>query len=153
MDEKTGLVTLLVVSLVAVLAPFVAAWFQRLLLPQVVVLIVGGVLVGPSGFGWADPASLVLLSDVGLGFLFLLAGYELELELFRERVGRRAVLGWFVTAAIAIATTGVLAATGFVRAFVPVALGLTTTAFGTLLPILRDNGMLGGRFGSYIMPA
>jgi Kef-type K+ transport system membrane component KefB len=34
-----------------------------------------------------------------------------------------------------------------------VALGLTTTAFGTLLPILHDNDMLGGRFGRYLMAA
>ena len=33
------------------------------------------------------------------------------------------------------------------------ALGLTTTAFGTLLPILRDNDMLGGRFGRFVLPA
>ena len=39
------------------------------------------------------------------------------------------------------------------RAFVPVALGLTTTALGTLLPILHDNDMLGGRFGRYLMAA
>ena len=39
------------------------------------------------------------------------------------------------------------------RAFVPVALGLTTTALGTLLPILRDNDMLGGRFGRYLLAA
>jgi Kef-type K+ transport system membrane component KefB len=40
---------------------------------------------------------------------------------------------------------------GLVRAFVPVALGLTTTALGTLLPILRDNNMLRGSFGSYLL--
>jgi Kef-type K+ transport system membrane component KefB len=32
-----------------------------------------------------------------------------------------------------------------------VALGLTTTALGTLLPILRDNDMLGGRLGPHIL--
>jgi Kef-type K+ transport system membrane component KefB len=46
-----------------------------------------------------------------------------------------------------------LAAAGFVRAFVPIAIGLTTTALGTLLPILRDNRMLEGRFGAFIMAA
>jgi Kef-type K+ transport system membrane component KefB len=153
MDIKTGLDTLLVVALVSAVAPFVAALFDRIKLPQVVVLIIGGVLVGPAALGWADPDSLELLADVGLGFLFLLAGYELELELFTEHVGRRAVLAWFVTASIAIAVTGVLAYAGFVRAFVPVALGLTTTAFGALLPILRDNDMLSGRFGSFVLPA
>jgi Kef-type K+ transport system membrane component KefB len=34
-----------------------------------------------------------------------------------------------------------------------VAIGLTTTALGTLLPILRDNQMLEGRFGGFIMAA
>ena len=46
-----------------------------------------------------------------------------------------------------------MAAVGFVQAFVPIAIGLTTTALGTLLPILRDNQMLEGRFGGYIMAA
>ena len=35
----------------------------------------------------------------------------------------------------------------------PIAIGLTTTALGTLLPILRDNRMLEGRFGAFIMAA
>ena len=153
MDVESGLRTLLIVALVSAVAPFVAAAFERIRLPQVVVLIIGGVLVGPAVLGWADPQSVELLADVGLGFLFLMAGYELELGLFARHVGRRAVVAWFVTAGIAVAVTGVLAYTGFVRAFVPIAIGLTTTAFGALLPILRDNDMLGGRFGSFVLPA
>ena len=94
-----------------------------------------------------------MISNVGLGFLFLLAGYELELGLFRERAGRLALSSWLVTAVIAVAVTGALAAVGFVHAFVPIAIGLTTTALGTLLPILRDNRMLEGRFGAFIMAA
>ena len=153
MDVVSALHTLLVVALVSAAAPFVAFLLSRINLPQVVVLIVGGVVVGPDVLGWTDPSSVELLAEVGLGFLFLLAGYELELEWFAQHVGRRAVVAWFVTAALAIAVTGVLAYTGFVDAFIPVALGLTTTALGTLLPILRDNDMLGGRFGSFILPA
>lgn len=153
MDVQTGLTTLLVMTAVAALAPFLSAMLTRIRLPQVVVFIVGGVLIGPEVLGWAHSASIELIADVGLGFLFLLAGYELDLDLFRERVGHRAVVAWFVTAVLAVAVTGVLSAIGFVRAFVPVAIGLTTTALGALLPILRDNDMLGGRFGRYILPA
>jgi Kef-type K+ transport system membrane component KefB len=61
--------------------------------------------------------------------------------------------GWLVTLALATVLAGALAAAGLVRAFVVVALGLTTTAFGTLLPILRDNDLLGGRFGRYLLAA
>jgi Kef-type K+ transport system membrane component KefB len=153
MDVQKGLTTLLVMTLVAAAAPFICALLVRIRLPQVVVFIVGGVLIGPQVLGWAHPDTVTLLSNVGLGFLFLLAGYELDLELFREHVGRRAIVAWLVTAALAIAVTGALSAVGFVRAFVPIAIGLTTTAFGALLPILRDNDMLSGAFGRYILPA
>ena len=95
----------------------------------------------------------MLVANVGLGFLFLLAGYELELGHFRERSGRLAMAGWLVSAVVSIVVTGLLAAAGLVHAFVPVALALTTTALGTLLPILRDNDMLDGPLGRLIMPA
>ena len=153
MSLQQGLVDLAIVSLIAALTPILAGFLSRLRVPQVVILIVGGILVGPQVLGWADPDSIELISNVGLGFLFLLAGYELELGLFRERAGRLALTSWLVTAVIAIAVTGALAAAGFVQAFVPIAIGLTTTALGTLLPILRDNQMLEGRFGRFIMAA
>ena len=153
MDLETGLQALLVVSIVSAAAPFVCALLARLRVPQVVVLIVGGVLVGPEVAGLAEPADIELVASVGLGFLFLLAGYELELDQFRERSGRLAVAGWFVSAVVSIAVTSMLAAVGLVHAFVPVALALTATALGTLLPILRDNNMLDGPLGRFIMPA
>jgi Kef-type K+ transport system membrane component KefB len=153
MDLARGLETLLIAATVAALAPVLVALLPGPRIPQVVVLLAGGVLIGPEVLGWADRATIDLLANVGLGFLFLLAGHELDLQLFRERPGRLAMAGWLVTLVLAAAVTGALAAVGFVRAFVPVALGLTTTALGTLLPILHDNDMLGGRFGRYLMAA
>ena len=52
-----------------------------------------------------------------------MAGYELDPWLVRERPGRLAIVAWLVTVAIAAAIVGVLAAAGFVRAYVPVASG------------------------------
>jgi Kef-type K+ transport system membrane component KefB len=151
-DELTqALQSLFVVALVAALAPLIVGLIPRLRVPQVVVLIVGGVIVGPQVLGLAEPDSIELLSNVGLGFLFLLAGYELELALFRQRAGKLAVIAWVASAVLAGVLVGLLASMGLVRAFVPVALGLTTTALGTLLPILRDNNMLRGSFGSFVL--
>ena len=151
-DELTqALQSLFVAVLVAALAPVIVGLLPRLRVPQVVVLIIGGVLVGPQVLALAEPDSIELLSHVGLGFLFLLAGYDLELSLFRQQAGKLAIIGWVASAALAGLLVGLLASTGFVRAYVPVALGLTTTALGTLLPILRDNNMLRGSFGSYMM--
>jgi Kef-type K+ transport system membrane component KefB len=148
-----GLQTLLVVTLVAALAPSVVAALPGPRIPQVVVLILAGVLIGPHGLGLGDTASITLLSNVGLGFLFLLAGYELDPLLLRERAGRLAMGGWVISAVIAVGAVTALGAAGFVRDFVPIGLALTTTALGTLLPILHDNDLLSGQFGRYVLAA
>lgn len=152
-DLGQGLTSLFVVVLVAAVTPVIVGLWSKARIPQVVVLILGGVVVGPQVLDLADPDSIELLANVGLGFLFLMAGYELELAVFRQRAGKLAIVGWLVTVALAGAVVGGFAALGVVDAFVPVALGLTTTALGTLLPILRDNNMLRGSFGSYVLAA
>jgi Kef-type K+ transport system membrane component KefB len=148
-----GLQALLVVTLVAALAPMIVAALPGPGIPQVVVLILAGVLIGPQGLGLASTAGIRLLSDVGLGFLFLLAGYELDPRLLRAHAGRLAIIGWVISAVIAVGAVAALGFLGFVHAFVPIGLALTTTALGTLLPILHDNNMLSGQFGRYVMAA
>ncbi|HET9556260.1 MAG TPA: cation:proton antiporter, partial [Actinomycetota bacterium] len=107
MDLARGLETLLVAATVAALAPVLVALLPGPRIPQVVVLLAGGVLIGPQVLGWAGRPAIDLLANVGLGFLFLLAGYELDLHLFRERPGRLAIVAWLVTVAVAAATVGV----------------------------------------------
>jgi Kef-type K+ transport system membrane component KefB len=94
-----------------------------------------------------------LIANLGLGFLFLLAGYELEPHLLRERAGTLAIVAWVTSIGLSLAVVGLLASQGYVRAFVPVAIGLTTTALGTLLPILRERGLDRGAFGRYVFAA
>jgi Kef-type K+ transport system membrane component KefB len=148
-----GLESLLVVVLVAALAPMIVAALPGPRVPQVVVLILAGVLIGPQVLGLADTTGIKLLSNVGLGFLFLLAGYELDPRLLRERAGKLAISGWAFSAVIAVGAVAALGSIGFVRDFVPIGLALTTTALGTLLPILHDNDMLSGTFGRYVLAA
>ena len=150
--DLSGLESLLVVCLVAAGAPLVALVLPGPRIAQVVILIVGGVLVGPAGLGVDPSIEIELISNVGVGFLFLLAGYELDLRLFRERPGRRALLAWLASAVLALLAVSALELVGVVvRDFVPIAIALTTTALGTLLPILRDNDMLGGAFGRHML--
>ena len=153
MNVLQGLNDLVAVAVVAALTPLVVALLPGPKIPQVVIFLVGGVLIGPHVLGLAETGSIQLLSDVGLGFLFLLAGYELDPLLLRERPGRLAITGWVMSAVISVAVTALLYSAGYIKDFVPVGLALTTTALGTLLPILRDNGMLGGQFGRHIFAA
>ena len=151
--DAQGLGTLLLVALVAALAPLVVAVLPGPRIPQVVILIFAGILIGPHVLGLAEPASIRLLSNVGLGFLFLLAGYELDPRLLREQAGKLAIAGWVLSAVISVVAVAGLSSVGYVRDFVPIALALTTTALGTLLPILHDNDMLSGKFGRYVLAA
>jgi Kef-type K+ transport system membrane component KefB len=151
--DARGLESLLAVVLVAALAPAIVSALPGPKIPQVVIMIFGGVLIGPHVLGLADTGSIQLLSNIGLGFLFLLAGYELDPQLFRDQTGRLAMLGWAVSALLSVAAVALLAAFGLVRDFVPIGLALTTTALGTLLPILQDNDMLSGKFGRYVLAA
>jgi Kef-type K+ transport system membrane component KefB len=148
-----GLNDLLAVALVAALTPLLVAILPGPRIPQVVVFLIGGVLIGPHVLGLAETGSIQLLSDVGLGFLFLLAGYELDPLLLRQRPGRLAITGWLLSAVISVGVTAGLTAVGYIKDYVPVGLALTTTALGTLLPILRDNRMLGGNFGRHVFAA
>jgi Kef-type K+ transport system membrane component KefB len=153
MDLTRGLEDLVAVALVAALAPLVVAVLPGPRIPQVVIFLLGGVLIGPHGLGLAETANIQLLSNIGLGFLFLLAGYELDPLLLRERAGKLGILGWLISAAIAVGVVAGMGAAGYVKDYVPVGLALTTTALGVLLPILRDNSMLGGEFGRYVSAA
>ncbi len=145
--------TLAAVAAVALLAALLVGLLPRLPVPQVVLLLVGGIVIGPHVLGLGAPADVRVLADVGLGFVFLLAGYETDLRLFRQDAGRRALLSWAISFGLAAAVVGALAAAGVVQAFLPVALGLTTTALGTLLPVLREEGLLRGRLGPYLLAA
>jgi Kef-type K+ transport system membrane component KefB len=153
MDDVVSIDTLAAVAAVALAAALLVGLSPRPVVPQVVLLLAGGVLIGPDVLAVGAPGDVRVLADVGLAFVFLLAGYEIDLRLFREDAGRRAVLSWALSFVLAAGAVGLLGAAGLVQASLPIALGLTTTALGTLLPVLRDAGLLGGRLGRYLLAA
>ncbi len=75
------------IVLVSVIAPLVAGLVPRRLVPEVVLLLVLGVVIGPYATGLASvDGSVELLRELGLAMLFLLAGFEIVLrELSRDR--------------------------------------------------------------------
>ena len=74
--------------------------------PQVLFLIIGGVIIGPHALGFADSVDIELLAGLGLGFLFLLAGHELDPKLLRERAGTQALVAWTISAVLALLVVG-----------------------------------------------
>jgi Kef-type K+ transport system membrane component KefB len=146
--------SLLPVVVVTALAPILVGLMpRRYRLPPVVLLLIGGVVIGPQLLDLSSADDVTLLSDLGMGFLFLMAGYELDPALVRERAGRLAIGSWFTSLVLAVLVTLPLFLTGVVHAAIAVSIALTTTALGTLLPIMRENHILHGRFGHLVFAA
>ena len=81
------LVSLAIIALVAAACPIVAKLIPNKLVPETVFLLIAGALLGPNMTGAIVLTDAVgLLSDLGLAFLFLLAGYASP--------GARASAGW-----------------------------------------------------------
>ena len=145
--------TLALIALAAVLAPLVAELLRRFIaVPEVVLLIIFGIILGPFVLNIAHSNSIVTaLSDFGLTYLMFLAGTEVDPATMRKGHAPRAVLSWVVSLLIALVFGALFHASGLVLDSVVVALCLTTTALGTLLPILRDAGVLETAFGPTIL--
>lgn len=152
MELPEGLDSLLFIVVASALAPLIAGLLPGPRIPEVVFLLLLGVVIGPHVLDLAETEpAIVLIANVGLGFLFFLAGFELDLSVLRGPEGGTAVAAWTTSMVAALAVVGALAAIGFVHAFLPVAIALTTTALGTLLPMLRDSGETTGPFGRAIL--
>jgi Kef-type K+ transport system membrane component KefB len=147
--EDVHPLTLLIIPLLAVLAPLLARGLGRWVrIPVVVFELVLGILVGPSVLGWAVPAPFVdTLSEFGLAMLFFVAGTEIQFASFRGRLGKRASLGWLISLVVGVAAGFVLAPG---EAAIVIGVALCSTALGTLLPILRDAGELRTPFGQAV---
>jgi Kef-type K+ transport system membrane component KefB len=145
----------LVIVLVAALAAITVAVVPRRLAPPVVVVeLFLGILVGPQALDIAGTDSFIeFFSNLGLGMLFFFAGYEIDFERIRGKPLELGGAGWLLSVGLAYAIGGVLAAAGIIDSFLYTGSAMATTAIGTLIPILRDNGELKTRFGTYLLAA
>ena len=146
-----SVMTLLLVFAIAVVAPLLADGLGRwVAIPLVVFEIVLGLVCGPAVLGWVTPdAAVTLLAEFGLAALFFLAGLEIDFARVGGRVLRRSLLGWGV--ALVVATgIGMLLARD-VDAGVYIGVALTSTALGTIMPVLRDGGDLRTPFGTAVV--
>jgi Kef-type K+ transport system membrane component KefB len=143
---------LVFVTALAAAAPVIADFVPRHALPVVVVELLLGIVVGKHGLGLTEPTDLLrLLAQFGLAFLFFLAGFEIEPERLRGLPSRLAAGAWAGSLALGLAIAGLLEVAGVIVNYEFVGVALTTTALGTLVPILRDSGSLEGEFGVQVM--
>jgi Kef-type K+ transport system membrane component KefB len=137
------------IMVAALLAPTVSyATGKRI--PAVVLLIAFGLIIGPNVLSLAEIGPGVsILKELGLGMLFLLAGYEIDPQLLRGKQARAGLSTWLICAVLSFA--GAFLIIGSDAPAIVLAIAMTSTAIGTLLPILKQQGMLETKVGKSLM--
>ena len=131
-----------VFSLLVAISAAVPPLIRRIGLPDLVGLLVAGVVVGPHALNWVDSGSetVRLLSDLGAVYLLFTMGLEIDLEEF-NRVKRRSFIYGLLILLIGVGTgvsIGLLAGFASVSCLLLGALMATHTPLG--YPIVRSYG-------------
>jgi len=140
--ESNPLVSFTWIMAAAVMAPLIS-WATGKRVPAVVLLIGAGILIGPHWLGLASTEGGVgLLKQLGLGMLFLLAGYEIYPAMIRSREGRTSATTWLVCMGLSFAGACALLHPHNTSTAVVLAIAFTSTAVGTLMPIMKQQQVL-----------
>ncbi len=153
MPEIT-LTGLLVVAAIAFVVPLGLGLVPSVPVPSVVLEIVAGIVVGPAVLGIVEvDLPLRVLALLGLAFLLLLAGLEIDLDRLRGPRLRSAATGFVVSLAVALIIGLGLRAVGLIEAPLLVAIILSATSLGVVIPVLADAGQVETPLGQLIIAA
>lgn len=146
-------ISLFTAALVAACAPIIARAVPRELVPETVILLLAGALLGPHMAGAIQVTdSISMLSELGLAFLFLLAGYEINPKSLSSTQGKKGLASWAVSIVLAFAAVYFLTDLSITDIDgIAVAIALTTTALGALMPILKERKLSDTPVGECIL--
>ncbi len=145
---------LLIIMVIAVLAPLVIGYAPGVRVPAVVLEILAGVIVGPGALDLVRvdlPVSILAL--LGLAFLLFLAGLEIDLRRLRGRLLVVALVGYVLTLLLGASVGGVVAAIGWTASPLLIAITLSATSLGLVVPVLKDAGRVDGTVGQNVIAA
>jgi Kef-type K+ transport system membrane component KefB len=142
MMPEISLVSVLIVAAVAFVVPLTLGLVPALRVPSVVIEIVAGIVIGPAVLGLVEvDGPLRFMALIGLAFLLFLAGMEIDLGgLLRGGAIRSAGIGFVLSLAIAFGIASLL-----------VAIMLSATSLGIVVPVLADAGQSRSPLGQLII--
>ena len=147
-----SLASLAVVLATAFVARLLLGLAPRVRLPGVVLEIVLGIVIGPAVLGWAHADQPVaLLATLGVTFLLFLAGLEVDLAQYRGAIARLVGLGFLASLVLAVVAGQTLAGLGVVRNPLLVAVALTATSLGLVVPVLGEAGVTATPLGRFVV--
>jgi Kef-type K+ transport system membrane component KefB len=137
---------------VGLAAPLALGLFPRVRLPAIVLEIVLGILIGPDVLGWVSiDTPIQVMSLLGLAFLLLLAGLEVDYERLRGNPLRLSAIGFAVSFGLALLIGFGLHAGGLVKSPLLIGIALSATSLGIVIPVLKDADQVRTPFGQLVV--
>jgi Kef-type K+ transport system membrane component KefB len=145
---------LLAVTVAAFAAPLLARLIPRRLVPPVVLEVLAGIAIGPQALNLVQPTGGVyVLYLLGFGFLLFLAGQEVDVQRFRGPAFRLTLLAFGVGLGIAFPVAAGLRQIAHSADIRLLALALTASTLGVMVPILKDAQVVDTEFGQLAIMA
>ena len=164
MDNEFSFLSLLLITGLAAFVPLLASRFKKLRIPIVVGEIMAGMIFGTSGLNWIEPSpALEFLTLFGFTYLMFLSGLEVDFDIIsgnsmngeRRRLFENPItLGLVVftlTIGIAFAAAEVLLQFDLIQEPFIIALILSTTSLGIVVPVLKEQGLMTSRYGQSLL--
>jgi Kef-type K+ transport system membrane component KefB/Trk K+ transport system NAD-binding subunit len=161
MEQNLQFLPLLLVLLLAFVIPPVLSRIRWM--PVVVGEILAGIIIGRSGLNLIQADStLDFLAEIGLALLMFLSGLEIDFSLLQNTGrGRRrrsqpflfAGFSFVLTVSLAGLLAWLLMKKGLAQDPWMIALILSTTSLGIVVPVLKERNMTSGTFGQTMLLA
>jgi len=120
--------------------------------PPIVSEIMAGILIGPVVLNLVDvTAPLQVFAQIGLVFLFFLAGLEIAFDARDERHLGLVGLAFLASLGLALVVALIFDAVELVGAPLLVAIILAATSFGIVVAVLKDAGQTSTPFGQLVI--
>jgi Kef-type K+ transport system membrane component KefB/Trk K+ transport system NAD-binding subunit len=164
MDSEFSFLSLLLITGLAVFVPLLASRLRKLRLPIVVGEILAGMIVGKSGFDLIEPSpALEFLTIFGFTYLMFISGLEVDFGVIltnsnnkpgNQRLSNPVALGVVVfglTLVIAFWAAEGMVQLGLVQEPFIIALILSTTSLGIVVPVLKERGLMSTHYGQSLL--
>jgi Kef-type K+ transport system membrane component KefB len=143
---------LLAVAIVAAAVPIVLGFFPRLPIPDSVLEILAGILIGPAVLGWVHTDDAInVLAKLGVAFLLFLAGLELDFRVLRGKPLRYGAVSFVASLVIGLVLAFPLYGVDAIVNPLLVAIILSATSLGIVVPVLKDAGKLDTPLSAFIV--
>jgi Kef-type K+ transport system membrane component KefB/Trk K+ transport system NAD-binding subunit len=164
MSESSPFLSLLLITGLAAFVPLLASKLRRLRLPTVVGEILAGMFIGKSGLNLIETSpTLDFLALFGFTYLMFLSGLEVDFgslssdsedEDSPSRLRRSVLLGslvFLISLVISYTSAGALLYFDLITDPLMVALILSTTSLGIVVPVLKERALIASDLGQTVL--